>query len=81
MQARIRNLEGNPREIPVIQRRPRAESLEAGPERCTSRDEAIASAYASGAYSLQDIGRFFGLHYSRVSRIVARERERAKGKT
>jgi len=58
-----------------------AQPLQTYLDRCGSRDEAIALAYDSGAYSLQAIGRFFGLRYSRVSRIVARERERAKGKT
>jgi len=32
-------------------------------------------AYKSGGYTLKEIGEYFGLHYSRVSRIVA------KGKT
>jgi len=35
-----------------------------------SRDEAIRSAYASGAYSLKQIGQHFGLHYSTVSHIA-----------
>jgi len=75
----IGELEGDLREIPGAQRRPPAQPLQTYLDRCGSRDEAIALAYDSGAYSLQDIGRFFGLHYSRISRIVARER--AKGKT
>jgi hypothetical protein len=44
------------------------------------RDDAIVSAYRSGGYSLKAIGDHFGLHYSRVSRIVAAV-EKAKGKT
>ena len=40
------------------------------------RDKAIALAWASGGYTLKAIGDFFGLHYSRVSRIVSG----AKGK-
>jgi REP-associated tyrosine transposase len=35
-----------------------------------SRDEAIRAAYAGGAYSLRQIGDYFRLHYSTVSRIV-----------
>jgi len=38
------------------------------------RDEAILRAYASGGYSLKEIGIHFDLHYSRVSRIVNKRR-------
>ena len=31
---------------------------------------AIAKAYASGGFSLREIGDYFGLHYSRVSQII-----------
>ena len=34
-----------------------------------SRDAAILAAYASGLYSLAAIGRYFGLHYSTISKI------------
>jgi len=37
-----------------------------------TRDEAIKVAYQSGAYTLEALGNYFGLHYSRVSRIVAK---------
>ena len=37
---------------------------------------AILKAYESGSYSMKDIGDYYDLHYSRVSRIV-----RAKSKT
>jgi REP element-mobilizing transposase RayT len=37
-------------------------------------------AYLSGGYSLKQIGEHFGLHYSRVSRIV-NQRAGAKSKT
>ncbi len=67
-------------EIPAGQKRPAPRSLAAYAARAASRDLAIAEAYASGGYSLKDIGAHFGLHYSRISRIVRRESE-AKGKT
>ena len=38
-----------------------------------NRDEAIALAYSSGGYGLKEIGAHFGLHYSRVSRIISRK--------
>ena len=44
------------------------------------RDEAIFHAYVSGGYSLKEIGDHFGLHYSRVSRIV-KQQQLAKDKT
>ena len=34
------------------------------------RDDAIVKADAGGGYSMKEIGAHFGLHYSRVSRIV-----------
>lgn len=64
-------------EIPSSQRRPLPKSLRDYEKRNTSRDRAIVEAYNSGGYTLSDIGKHFGLHYSRVSRIVGR----AKGKT
>ncbi|MEA3278662.1 MAG: hypothetical protein U9Q81_25865, partial [Pseudomonadota bacterium] len=48
------------------------------------RDRAIAAAYASGGYTMQEIGDYFGLHYSRISKIVqaaSGARAKAKGKT
>ena len=64
-------------EIPMTQRRPRARPLAEYERKGSSRDAAIAAAYASGGYTLGEIGEYFGLHYSRVSRIVAI----AKGRT
>jgi len=57
-------------EIPSSQRRPLAKPLQSYVESASSRDQAINLVYASGGYSLSEIGDFFGLHYSRVSRIV-----------
>lgn len=81
MQAHIHELEGDLSEVPAGQRRAPVASLEDYREQCGSRDEAIATAYASGGYSMKEIGRYFGLHYSRVSRILKRRTDRAKGKT
>jgi hypothetical protein len=67
-------------EIPRHQRRPLAKPLADYAERYPDRDEATFEAYASGGYRLREIGEHFGLHYSRLSRIVRRVRE-AKGKT
>jgi putative transposase len=67
------NADARLREIPAVQRRPLPKPLaEIGEEH--ERDEAILRAYASGGYSLKEIGDHFGLHYSRVSRIVKKRR-------
>ncbi|BCT69426.1 hypothetical protein [Nitrosospira sp. NRS527] len=54
-------------EIPAAQRRP-------PPKPLAQIAEAIFDAYASGGYSLKEIGDHFRLHYSRVSRIVKQQR-------
>lgn len=64
-------------EIPLSQRRPMPKPLDWYEKSGTTRDDAVKSAYASGGYSMKEIGDYFGLHYSRVSRIIAK----AKGKT
>ncbi|MEY6434014.1 helix-turn-helix domain-containing protein [Thioalkalicoccus limnaeus] len=40
--------------------------------RYTHRDEAMARAFATGVYTMQEIAAFFGVHYSTVSRAVRR---------
>jgi hypothetical protein len=65
-------------EIPAIQRRPQPKPL-AQIAQAHERDEAIFQAYVSGGYSLKEIGDHFGLHYSRVSRIV-KQQQLAKDK-
>jgi REP element-mobilizing transposase RayT len=67
-------------EIPLKQRRPPAKPLEHFSTTCCDRDVAIAQAYASGGYSMKQIGEHFGLHYSYISRIINRSR-RARRKT
>ena len=57
-------------EIPIIQRRPSPPGLGYYKQHYGDRDQAIASAYAGGGYTLKEIGEHFGLHYSRISRIV-----------
>ena len=57
-------------QIPKIQRRPVAKSLAEYESESDSRNSAIKVAYASGAYSYQDIGSYFGLHFTRVGVIV-----------
>lgn len=67
-------------EVPAAQRRRVAKPLDYYACQHRDRNEAIQRAYASGGHGLKAIGVHFGLHYSRVSRIVAAG-EKAKGKT
>lgn len=64
-------------EVPVSQRRSKPLPLDDYAQQASCRDGAINLAYLSGGYTLKDIGDYYGLHYSRISRIV----KRAKGKT
>ena len=69
MQQHIRNdqpLEG----IPKRQRRPVARALGYYAKRYSSRDRAIAEAYRSGAYSMQEVGAYFGVGRMTVRRAV-----------
>lgn len=66
-------------EVPGAQRRQMPKPLEHYARKYPDRDEAIGQAYASGGYGMKEIGAHFGLHYSRVSRILA-GRGKANGK-
>ena len=66
-------------EVPSIQRRKIPHSLEHYAQIYSTRNESIIAAYTSGGYSQKQIAEFYGLHYSRISRIV--KEGRAKGKT
>ena len=63
-------------EIPSSQRRGLPKTLDEYAQQNT-RNQAIAAAYASGGYTLKEIGEYFELHYATVSRIV----KNAKSKT
>ena len=58
-------------EVPSTQRRSIAKPLEHYAKKGLDRDDAINRAYASGGYSMKEIGNYFSLHYSTVSRILA----------
>lgn len=73
-EAKLRGLEGRPalREVPRVQRRTLAWPLDAYAARYPDRNQAMARAYRSGAYSMQTIADHFGVHYRTVSRAVRR---------
>lgn len=70
MQRRVDRMIAPLDEVPLRQRAGRSKSIASYERTARTRDEAIAHAYASGGYTLREIGEHFGLHYSRVSRIV-----------
>ena len=65
-------------DVPAIQKKRVPKPLKYYAEVSGGRDFAVRRAYESGGYSMREIGEYFGLHYSRVSRIINRK---AKGKT
>lgn len=58
------------REVSKTYRRSVVLDLSAYQERYPDRAEAMARAYLSGAYTMAEIGRHFGVHYMTVSRAV-----------
>ena len=61
-------------DIPKKQWRGAAQSLAEYEQTADTRNQAIIAAYRSGGYTLKEIGSHFGLHYSRVSRLVAKSK-------
>ncbi len=59
--------------IPRIQQRGPVPKLSAVRRQDQDRDEAMRAAYQSGAYSYQQIGKEFGVHFTTVGRIVRRQ--------
>ena len=57
-------------DVPLMQRRVMPKMLEVYREQSNSRNEAIRAAFNSGGYTMKQIGSFFDLHYTSVSRIV-----------
>lgn len=58
------------RNVSKAQRRVLAKSLQEYRQQYASRSEAMARAYQSGAYSMREIGDFFGVHAVTVGRAV-----------
>ena len=68
------------REVSQSRPRPTAKPIAYYARAHTDRDSAISAAYVSSGCTMKDIGDYFGLHYSRVSKIIG-QAEREKGKT
>ncbi len=63
-------------EIPRIQRRVQAKDLDHYRQTADSMSTAMSAAFASGGYTMAEIARHFGVHYSTVSRAVRRGEKR-----
>ena len=57
-------------EIPKSQKRPKPKTLKQYEKQATGRNQAIQLSYASGGYSMKEIGDYYGIHYSCISRII-----------
>lgn len=57
-------------QIPFVQRRPSPPSLSQIQNETPDRNAAIRLAYATGAYSYQDIADYFEIHFTTVGRVV-----------
>ncbi|MFT7490708.1 MAG: putative transposase [Pseudohongiellaceae bacterium] len=60
----------NLQEVPSSQVRQVAKPLSYYESLSTNRDEVVYLAYQSGGYKMNEIGRYFDLHYSSVSKII-----------
>jgi len=64
--------DSNLSEVPLKQRRAQSKPLIEYQQYAATRDEAILNAYRSDGYTHKQIGEIFGIHYSMVSRIAAK---------
>jgi REP element-mobilizing transposase RayT len=66
-------------EIPRAQRRALARPLAEYRDSIVDRKAAMAAAYATGDYTMQEIALCFGVHYSTVSRAIKQFEQKRKG--
>jgi len=57
-------------DIPRLQKRELPKALGYYADKYDSQKQSILKAYLSGGYTLKEIGDYFGMHYSTISRIV-----------
>jgi len=62
-------------QIPKVQKRVKPEPLAYYEQHASNRNEALVKAYASGGYSYQALGCYFGLHFTTVGKIIRGSRE------
>lgn len=57
-------------EVPRIQKRSTSKPIQYYADISINRNQAIVSAYSSGGYTMKEVGEYFGLSYSMVSRVI-----------
>lgn len=67
-------------EIPKVQRREVPKPLDYYAKQSNDRNHGIITAYQSGGYSMKEVGDYFGVHYSSVSKII-KQAENSQFKT
>ena len=77
MQGKALAMDADLTEVPRAQRTLATFTLQEVMDRNPDRNTGILEAYQTGLFSMKEVGLQFGLHYSRVSRIV----NSAKGKS
>jgi hypothetical protein len=70
MQKRVQKQQRDDVQIPRAQRRAPAPSLKVIEQAEPDRNAAMVRAYATGAYSYQQIAEHFGVHFTTVGRVV-----------
>jgi hypothetical protein len=59
-------------DIPALQKRALSIPISDYQDKYKDDNIAIKEAYLSGGYTMKDIGEYFGMHYTTVSRIIKR---------
>ena len=62
----------NDLQIPKVQKRPKNKPIAYYEKTTSNRNKAIIEAYASGAYSYQELGDYFGLHFTTIGKVIRR---------
>ncbi|MFH2124222.1 MAG: addiction module toxin RelE, partial [Pseudomonadota bacterium] len=62
-------------EVPRTQRRPQAKPIEHYRDTIADKKCAMAAAYATGDYTMQEIATCFSVHYATVSRAVRQKQK------
>ncbi len=57
-------------QIPKVQKRAKTKPITYYEKAAASRNDAILNAYASGAYSYQELGDYFGLHFTTIGKVI-----------
>ena len=76
MQRKLEGGRGEDINIPRAQRQRPAPSLQDIEGRHRDRKKAMVAAYETGAYSYQQIGKHFGVHFTTVARVVRETKEK-----